>query len=438
MHTQEHPQATAPSASRCPFSAAARDFAPFSDEYILNPYPFLKELRQEAPVFFKEDMNYWIVTRYQDVKECLSNRDLFSAKNVLEPVSAIYPSTGKILVDAGVKFGPALADEDLPGHGQHRPSFNTSFSPVRLRQLDGYVRDMANEKLDAIVRNGKADLVDDFAFWIPATVIFNLMKVPEADIPKVRDYVTAMAGLAWGHPSEEEQNRLAHVVVDYWNYARQLVLNLKDNLGDDFVSDYVRAHIENPEVWTLDYITSLTSNFLFAGHETTSAQLGSAFRALLENRSQWEAICADPKLIPNAIEESLRYVGSVLAWRRMTKQAVTIGGVDIPAGAKLLLMFGAANREESIFPDPDRFDVKRKEAARHVTFGFGAHTCMGAPLARMEMRVVLEELVKRLPHMNLVADQSWEYPRTTSHRGLAHVHVEWDASKNPVLADRPV
>lgn len=422
--------------ARCPFSSGAREFNPFSDDYILNPYPFLNQLRKDEPVFYQADLNYWIVTRYQDVKECLSNRDLFSAKNVLEPVSAIYPSTGKILMDAGVKFGPALADEDLPGHAHHRPRFNTSFSPARLRQLDSYVRELANEKLDKIVHSGRADLVDDFAFWIPATVIFKLMKVPEKDIPKVREYVTAMASLAWGHPSEEEQNRLAHVVVDYWNYARELVLKLKDNLGDDFVSDYVRAHIENPEIWTLDYITSLTSNFLFAGHETTSAQLGSAFRALLENRSQWEAICKDPALIPNAIEESLRYVGSVLAWRRMTKQNVTLGGVEIPAGSKLLLMFGAANREEAIFPDPDHFDIKRKEAARHVTFGFGTHTCMGAPLARMEMRVVLEELARRLPHINLVSDQTWEYPRTTSHRGLAHVLVEWDPAKNPVGADR--
>jgi cytochrome P450 len=422
--------------AQCPFSQKVQAFNPFADDYILNPYPFLKDVREEEPVFFKPELNYWIVTRYEDVKECLSNRDAYSAANVLEPVSPILPSSLKILIDAGVKFGPALADEDLPMHAQHRPLFNSSFSPPRLRSLDAVVRKITTEMLDKIVKKGRADLVDDFAFWIPATVIFHLMKVPDEDIPKVRGFVTAMAGLAWGQPDEAEQNRLSRIVVDYWNYAREMVVRLKDNLSDDFVSDYVRAHLDNPEVWTLDYLTSLTSNFLFAGHETTSAQLGSAFRALLENREQWEALCADPSLIPNAIEESLRYVGSVLAWRRRTKKDVTLSGVTIPAGAKLLLMFGAANRQDSVFSCPDKFDIRRKEAPRHVTFGFGAHTCMGAPLARTEMRVVLEELTRRLPHIKLVPDQKWVYPRTTSHRGLEHVLVEWDASQNPVGEDR--
>jgi len=431
------PTAAAATAPRCPFSAPAQRFDPFADDYILNPYPFLNEIRQEEPVFYLEKIGYWVVTRYADIRECLSNREAYSAANVLEPVSAIRPSTMDILVRAGVKFGPALADEDLPMHADHRPLFNTSFSPARLRTLDGWVRSLANQMLDGIVKRGQADLVDDYCFWIPASVIFHLMQIPSEDIPRVRGYVHAMAGLAWGHPDEEEQNRLAREVVEYWNYARDMIVRLKDNLGDDFVSDYVRAHIADPQTWTLDYLTSLTSNFMFAGHETTSAQLGSAFRVLLENREQWEAICADPRLIPNAIEESLRYVGSVLAWRRMTRQDVTLSGVPVPKGAKLLLMFGAGNRQPDVFADPDRFDIRRREAARHLTFGFGAHTCMGAPLARMEMKVVLEELVRRLPHLQLVPEQRWEYPRTTSHRGLAHVRVTWDPQRNPVPEDRP-
>ena len=176
--------------------------------------------------------------------------------------------------------------------------------------------------------------------------------------------------------------------------------------------------------WPLDYLTSLTSNFLFAGHETTSAQLGSAIRALLENREQWKAIYTDPALIPNAIEEALRFAGSVLAWRRVTRHAVTIRDVEIPAGEKVLLSFGAANRDDCIFEDPDRFDILRKNANHHVTFGYGAHTCMGAPLSRMEMRVLLEELARRLPNIE-IAEQHFSYPRTVSHRGLDHLRVTW-------------
>ena len=411
--------------SRCPVSASARDLDLFSDDFILHPYPFLNAVRKEEPVFYNAEIGYWIVTRYDDVRDCLLNREAFSAANVLEPVTAIYPSTGAILRDAGVKFGPALADEDDPGHGIHRPPIFKNFNPKRLREMESFVHTEATKALDQIVDRGEADLIDDYVFWIPATVIFHMMRIPEADIPKVRGFVTAMAGLAWGQPDEAEQNRLAHEVVDYWNYAKQHVLNLKDNLGDDFISDAVRLHIEDEENWSLDYLTSLTSNFLFAGHETTSAQLGSAIRALLENREQWKAICADPSLIPNAIEESLRYVGSVLAWRRMTKQAVRVGNVEIPEGEKVLVSFGAANRDDCIFSDPDTFDITRKNANRHVTFGYGAHTCMGAPLSRMEMRVLLEELARRLPSIELVEGQQWSYPRTVSHRGLHHLLVRW-------------
>lgn len=410
--------------SRCPVSQAGQDFDLFADDFIQWPYPILNEVRREEPVFYNEATNYWIVTRYEDVRQCLLDREAFSAGNVLEPVTAIWPSSAKILIEAGVKFGPALADEDDPMHGVHRPPIFKNFNPKRLREMEPFVREQANKALDAIAHLGEADLIDDYVFWIPASVIFRMMRIPEEDIPKVRGFVTAMAGLAWGQPDEAEQNRLAHEVVDYWNYARKHVLKLKDQLGDDFISDAVRLHIDDEENWPLDYLTSLTSNFLFAGHETTSAQLGSAIRALLENREQWKAICTDPAMIPNAIEEALRFAGSVLAWRRVTRHAVTIRDVEIPAGEKVLLSFGAANRDDCIFEDPDKFDILRKNANRHVTFGYGAHTCMGAPLSRMEMRVLLEELAKRLPNIE-ISEQNFSYPRTVSHRGLDHLNVKW-------------
>lgn len=410
----------------------------FADDFILWPYPQLNRVRAETPVSYNESTGYWLVTHFDDVRECLFNRDAFSAANVLAPVTPMFDSSLKILIDAGVKFGPALADEDDPQHGLHRPAIFRNFNPRRLREMEPFVREQGNLALDRIVKSGRADLIDEFAFWIPASVIFEMMRIPAADIPRVRDYVTAMAGLAWGQPDEPEQNALAHTVVEYWNYARHHVLKLKDNLGDDFISDAVRLHVEDPMTWSLDYLTSLTSNFLFAGHETTSAQLGSAIRVLLEHPEQWQAICADPSLIPNAIEESLRYVGSVLAWRRMTTRPVTIRGVDIPAGAKVLLSFASANRDEHQFAEPDVFDIRRSNAIRHLTFGFGGHMCMGAPLARMEMKVLLEELTRRLPNLALVENQAWTYPRTVSHRGLQHLLVTWDPSLNPDPGDRPL
>ena len=158
---------------------------------------------------------------------------------------------------------------------------------------------------------------------------------------------------------------------------------------------------------------------------------------ILEHRAQWAALCTKPALIPNAVEECLRAVSSVIAWRRQAREAVTLQGVEIPAGAKLLIYSGAANHDPAVFPNGECFDIERDNARRHLSFGYGAHLCLGAPLARLELKVMLEELARRLPHMELVPAQAWTYSANTSFRGPQNLRVRWDATLNPVLADRP-
>jgi cytochrome P450 len=164
-------------------------------------------------------------------------------------------------------------------------------------------------------------------------------------------------------------------------------------------------------------ITSVAYGLSFAGHETTTNLTSNAVRRLLENRDQWDALCADPALIPNAVEEVLRFDTSVIAWRRRTTRAVRLGDTDIPAGARLLLMLGGAGRDAARFPDPERFDVHREDAGRHLAFGKGIHFCLGAPLARMEVRIVLELLTAAAPDLELVGDQRLDFPPNVSFRG---------------------
>jgi cytochrome P450 len=163
-----------------------------------------------------------------------------------------------------------------------------------------------------------------------------------------------------------------------------------------------------------------------AGHETTTSLLGNAFRQLLTERHTWEAICHDPTLIPNAIEEVLRLDSSVITWRRKTRQAVDIGGVAVPANANALLLLGAANRDPTVFEYPNRFDIHRANAKEHLSFGHGTHFCLGAPLARLEARVVLEELSARLPQLRLMPGQTFRFQPNTSFRGPLSLLVEWD------------
>ena len=165
---------------------------------------------------------------------------------------------------------------------------------------------------------------------------------------------------------------------------------------------------------------------LFAGHETTTGLIGNALRQLLTHRHAWDDICRDASLIPNVVEEVLRFDSSVIAWRRRTTEAVKIGGVPVPAGVSLLLLFGSANRDPAVFEDPERFDIRRRNAREHLSLGQGTHYCLGAPLVRLEARVVLEELSARLPSLRLVPGQALRFQPNTTFRGPLSLLAEWD------------
>ena len=168
----------------------------------------------------------------------------------------------------------------------------------------------------------------------------------------------------------------------------------------------------------------------FAGHETTTQASANGMRALLENKDQWDALCKDPKLIPNAVEEILRYDSSIFAWRRITTCDTKIGEFDIPKGAKILMALGSGSRDDNVFEDGDNFNIFRKQQKKHLAFGNGVHFCMGAPLARLEMKIILEELARRLPHMRMVKGQKWDYIPTLAFRGIKKLLIEWDVSRN--------
>ena len=197
----------------------------------------------------------------------------------------------------------------------------------------------------------------------------------------------------------------------------------------------IRKQKEQPQVVTDSYLHSMMMAGIVAAHETTANATGNALRLLLENRHLWETICADPSLIPNAVEECLRVSGSIIAWRRVALQDTEVGGVPITKGDKLLVVMTSANHDERHFENPDTIDLYRGNTTDHLSFGYGSHQCMGKNLARMEMRVFLEELTRRLPHMELVPDQAFTYLPNVSFRGPEHLHVRWDPARNPERAD---
>ena len=228
-----------------------------------------------------------------------------------------------------------------------------------------------------------------------------------------------------GHSSEDEQVEAAVGMAAFWRYCEDLANDRRAHPGDDFTTDLVHTADETGAPLTQQEVATILFGLLLAGHETTTNLLGNGLRRVLEQRQHWEALCGDPSLTPNAVEEMLRFDSSVVHWRRKTTRPVTLSGVAVPADADLLVCLGAANRDPAHFADPDRFDIKRANARDHLSFGGGAHLCLGAPLARLEARVVYEELTAALPSLRLDPHQSFEFAPIIGFRGPRAVLVEW-------------
>ncbi|MEA2829181.1 MAG: hypothetical protein QOG43_3620 [Actinomycetota bacterium] len=404
--------------------AIAGRFDPFGAEYLADPYPHLAEARDATPAFYSPPLDHWVVTRYDDIRRVLLAPAVFSAANSLAPLTPPCPEAARTL--SGFGAVPTLADADPPAHTRVRRMVNGAFTPRRVSAMEPVVRAVVERFCDERLRLGHADIIRDFAWDLPVIVLFSILGAPAEDVAQVKESSENRVLFTYGKPSPEEQVRAAEGLFALWGYAQALVEDRIRDPRDDFTTDLVQARDAQGEGLSVAEASTITLSLLVAGHETTTSLLGNAFRRLLEHRRAWEQLCADPSLIPGAVEEVLRLDSPVVAWRRRTTQPVDIGGVAVPEGANLLLMLGSANRDPAKFPDPDVFDICRPNAHQHLSFGFGAHFCLGASLARLEARIVLEEVSARLPSLRLVAGQPLEFLPNISFRGPLSLPVEWD------------
>jgi cytochrome P450 len=283
--------------------------------------------------------------------------------------------------------------------------------------MEPRIRATVDQLLDTIDPSAPFDLVSTLTFPLPATIIFTFVGIPERDWPQLKEWCGHRAGLAWGRPTPREQVHHAENMASYRRYLRELVASKANVRADDFASALLAIHDEIPDALTHDEITSILFSLTFAGHETTNYLIGNVVRRLLEDPARWDAVGADPELIPGAVNETLRYDPSVPAWRRVTKRPVTLGGVDLPHGAKLFLWLAASGRDASVFPEPETFDLRRANATKTLAFGKGIHYCLGAALGRLEAQIAIEVLTRRYPRLRLLAGEELSFPPNISFRG---------------------
>ena len=230
----------------------------------------------------------------------------------------------------------------------------------------------------------------------------------------------------FGHSDEAEQVATAEGMAAFWRYCEELAEDRRARPRDDFTTDLVHTPDESGQPLTQQEAATILFGLLLAGHETTTNLLGNGLRRLLGTPEVWDSLRSDPQLIPGAVEEILRYDSSVIHWRRRSTRPVQLSGIDIPADANVLVCIGAANHDPQHFPNAEYFDIRRDNARDHLSFGSGPHHCLGAPLARLEAKVVFEELTTGFPHLRLAPGQPFEVLPIIGFRGPLTLLVEWD------------
>jgi cytochrome P450 len=402
-------------------------FDPFAEPYLTDPYLVFAEARSATPVFYSRKLGYWIVTRYRDIRDILPNTKQYSVAEALSVVRPICPAGIQVFSDAGFDVLPTLANNDPPSHTRIRRLANLALTATRVRDVESFIRETVARCVRERFTSGRADLVSDLTFDLPALVIFRLLGIPDRDAPLLKPTVEARILPFWGPSNENEQLRVAQWMAKAWQYTKQFVGARGEEPGDDFTSALLRARLPDLIPLSEHEVGSLIFGLLVAAHETTTSLLTNGLRRLLSDRNAWGAICGDPALIPNAIEEILRMDTSIIAWRRKTKERVEIGSTSIPADATLLLLLGSGNRDPDVFTDPDTFSIRRPNAKDHLSFGYGTHFCLGAFLARLESRAVLEEVSARLPSLRLVEGQEMRFLPNTFFRAPVSLLAEYDA-----------
>lgn len=405
----------------CPFHAGNKDFKPY---YSPELHAALEQQRRTEPVFWSEEIGYWVLTRYSDVYSVLHDGERFSSQNTTRPVTPMSPEAATILRESGFTTHTG-SHSSLDGavHKRIRSVTSQTLNPREFAKLEPHIRRLVGEAMDRIDGKDEIDLLAEVNYELPAQVVFKLLGIPDADIPNVKKWAGARSVIDFSPATPQQQMEGARNIGAFWQYCCALVADRQQNPRDDFTSRMLAIRNGDDSVISIKEITTHTLGVAFAGHETTTNQLTNTFRSLLQNRDQWEALCAEPALAANTVEEGMRYAGAVIGWRRIALADVEFRGVSIPKGDPIMLSFASANRDEEVFPDPHRFDIRRSNSRKQLTFGNGVHFCIGAPLARLEMRIVFEEFSKRFPKMRLVEPDTAQHMHTFVFRAAEALRV---------------
>jgi cytochrome P450 len=402
-------------------------FNPRDPAFIANPYPAFRELRETTPVW-RSPFGRTFLTRYEDSSLLMRDRRL--GKDYTEPEALIRRFGPTAMQEpAVVELSHMMLMRDPPDHTRLRGLVTKVFTARKMEAMRPGIQAITDGLLDKVAARGEMDTIRDLAFPLPVLVICELLGIPEEDRAR---FVTASAsGAALLNPvppTRDELDRANEGTLATGAYFETLFEQRRKEPRDDLLSLLVQAEEAGDRLTTQELRANTTLLFA-AGHETTVNLIGNGIWSLLSDPPQWTAIRDNPALIPNAIEEILRYECPVQAVARTVAEPIEFGGEGFGKGELIVALIGAANRDPEVFPDPDRLDVTR-ERLKPLSFGGGIHFCIGAQLARIEAEVVFSTLLRRMPDMRLADSGPPQWRDSFTLRGLTTLPVTWSSTRH--------
>ncbi|HEX4360250.1 MAG TPA: cytochrome P450 [Pseudonocardia sp.] len=419
---------------RCPF-AHGRPYDPLTVAAAEDPQPWLSAARASAPVFHHEPLDLYVVTRHADILAVLRDPATFSSRyaNKFKPMDSPALRAAFPHGHPGLR---AMTLTDPPAHSRIRRLANVALTPAAVARTEPAMRHRCARLVDGFAADGEADLMARYSSPITVLMITDLAGLPESLDVDLHQWAQDYFAMTLGAPplTEPAERAIADRAVRMTAFLTDFVEQRRDTPRDDLVSALLAARTpEGDAALTTVEVIAVLNSLLVAGVETTAVFVPMLLRELLRHPEQWAALRADPALLPFVIEEGLRRLSTARGVRRTATRDTEIAGVPIPAGKDVFLTYASANHDEAVFAEPDRFDIRRARADRHLSFGKGIHYCIGAPLARLQSSVAVRTVLDRLPGLRLVDREIEWLPHMTLPRPV-RVRFAWDPVPVPAPA----